>query len=198
MKTNTKSKFFSELVKNNNFNRREVVWILNYLIAKEELLSNFHFIHDFESFKNANRMQIVLTSNPDVFEIVFYNKENIMIKSYESIFKYIRANSDENFYVEIDFGGRDRQRSNTYFEILEDTAYESESDIFTDYVEHIIEKSLIEHNIQNLLEEIDSSLLDRKKTLFNKLSKRYAVLRNDLELVDGIISKLTTGDKVLK
>jgi uncharacterized protein YpiB (UPF0302 family) len=112
-----KKEFMKYLLNNYTLQRRESVWILNYLMAHDSLIEKVHFVED---AMYTPRALILATRCSDKPAFKFY-KSHLVTTDADKAFHDIRLNRDEDIYIEVFF--KSRHASMQWFEVLEENAY---------------------------------------------------------------------------
>jgi uncharacterized protein YpiB (UPF0302 family) len=175
-----KEKFIKYLLKNYILKRREAVWILNYMISHKEILNNVNFVTSVEGLSNSIKLNIEGNNN----DILEYTENNKKTKDIEFSFHRMRGNLLKDFYMEVNFGTQ--PMLNDYIELL--VELDVDTSIYSKYVEYMLEKSLIDQQINIVIEEIDESLISKNKNKFKILVKKSDELNKQLILVNEKIN----------
>lgn len=97
--------------------KREVLWILNYLMNHEIVLKKTHFVS--HASKTPRGIYINLKDGIET-DFAFY-KEGVTFKQPEQAFHDIRLNWHHNIYVEVIFDGSETTLE--YVQVLEDNPF---------------------------------------------------------------------------
>ncbi|WP_017185992.1 ReoY family proteolytic degradation factor [Alkalibacillus haloalkaliphilus] len=97
--------------------KREIVWLFDYLLKRDELLNNLHFV--FEAHL-CPRSMIISVQEGEERPFRFY-KEHVVTNEVEKAFHDIRMNHGEPLYVEMNFEGV--RNSEEYISVLEDNPF---------------------------------------------------------------------------
>lgn len=164
-----KKEFLSWLVNNISFNQREILWILNYLINHEAILTNVHFVE--EADRTARGLKITATDVSDEpIKLIVEQKE---FYDTDQIFHDIRLNWKSPLYVECIFKGS--WQNAHYLSILEDNPYarwnEQVSEETVKEIQEYFEQEEKQAKIALLYQQIDLALEENNHEVFFKLSK---------------------------
>ncbi|WP_321383747.1 ReoY family proteolytic degradation factor [uncultured Enterococcus sp.] len=163
-----KKNFLVWLVNNVSFSKREIIWILNYLINHEVILNNVAFVEHAE--KTDRGIQIASSEIEDEPIILFIKGK--MFTDTDQIFHEIRMNWKDTLYLECAFG--DAFQNPDYLSILEDNPFAPwKDDVSAETVQEIEayferEEQLARMNL--LRNQIDQSLEDGDYEAFLELS----------------------------
>lgn len=154
--------------------RRESVWILNYIISREELLDKLHFVENASKCPKACVISAVCSE-----QVTFrYYKGSVMITDAEKAFHDIRLNRDQDLYLQLNF-----KSSNTcekYIAVLEENpsvpSDHIEDNTFTAEVEKFITTIEKKQQKERLMQQIDEALIKNDKKSFMSLSEAYKKL----------------------
>ncbi|GAA0458953.1 ReoY family proteolytic degradation factor [Alkalibacillus silvisoli] len=97
--------------------QREIVWLFDYLLKRDELLENLHFV--FEAHL-CPRSMIISVQQGEKRPFRYY-KEHVVTSEVEKAFHDIRMNQGEPLYLEISFEGI--RHSKEYISVLEDNPF---------------------------------------------------------------------------
>lgn len=147
--------------------KRESVWILNYLINHNEVLSNVHFIRHAKYCPRG----IIITSHCSEEDPFLFYKNNIMTTDADKAFHDIRINKNEQLYIQLNF--KKANQCPSYVAVLESNPYIFEEH-FINEEDQIIAKRLLEkltfnYKRKSLRLEIDRSLDEKDPEKFKKL-----------------------------
>ncbi len=154
--------------------RRECVWLLNYVMSDDHLLSLFHFV---ESVKGCKRSMVISEKNvhAKAFE---YNKRHVSTDDPEKAFHDIRLNRTEAIYVQVNFHYTSPPPQ--YINVLEEHphTYVDIHDRFGKDVESMIKHVEEKYIMGNLYEEIDVALESGDRETFQRLTEQLKRLKN--------------------
>ncbi|MGL4696277.1 ReoY family proteolytic degradation factor [Enterococcus larvae] len=163
-----KKNFLVWLVNNISFSKREIIWILNYLINHEVILNNVTFVEQAE--KTERGIQIA-SSEMEEEPIVLFIKGK-MFTDTDQIFHEIRMNWKDTLYLECFFS--EAFQNAEYLSILEDNPFAPwKNNVSEETVQEIEayferEEQLARMNL--LRNQIDRSLEDGDYESFLELS----------------------------
>ncbi len=171
---NEKKGFVKWFLRNYQLKQRECVWILNYLMSHEQLMSKVHFVEDVKYCPRG----IVMSTNCVKNTPFQFFKQNIMTTDAEKSFHDIRLNRDEDIYVQLIF--KDSFQAAHYVAVLEDNPYLPSSKYLNEKDRLLVEKLLekISHDFQRerLLKQIDQALDKHDEEAFRFLSHQLNTL----------------------
>ncbi|RPF55774.1 ReoY family proteolytic degradation factor [Aquisalibacillus elongatus] len=115
--TNQKRLFIKWYLETFHTEKREMVWLLEYVMKRDNLLQNIHFVYEAHLCPRS----IVMTSDENAKRPFRYYKDHVVTTDVDKAFHDIRLNPDETLYIELIF---DYNRSSLeYAEVLEDNPY---------------------------------------------------------------------------
>ncbi|MCB5950621.1 YpiB family protein [Enterococcus sp. BWT-B8] len=163
-----KKSFLVWLVNNISFPKREVIWILNYLINHEVILNNVSFV---EYANKTDRGIQIASASADYEPIILYLQGKTFTDT-DQIFHEIRMNWKDRLYLECIF---DKAFQNTeYLSILEDNPFspwkENISDETVQKINAYFEHQEHTARMALLRSQIDQSLEDGNHEAFLELS----------------------------
>lgn len=167
---NAKREFLQWFLKHYQLKRRECVWILNYLLTKDEVMQNVHFV---EQVQYTPRGLFMATECVDEQPFCFY-KRHIRTTDAEKSFHDIRLNQDEEIYIELLF-------QSSYFvpkyrAVLEENPFVpkhlqvKESDRLQ--AERLLKFSIRQFEVTTLKQKIDDALDRHDYEQFIQLTER--------------------------
>lgn len=164
-----KKEFLSWLVNNISFNQRETLWILNYLINHEAILTNVHFVEEVD--KTDRGLKITATDVGDEPVKLFVEKREFY--DTDQIFHDIRLNWKTPLYIECIFNGS--WQNAHYLSILEDNPYarwnEQVSEETVKEIQDYFDQEEKQAQMDSLYQKIDLALEKNNHEAFLKLSK---------------------------
>lgn len=170
-----KKDFVKNFLKNYQLKQRECVWILNYLVSHDQLLSKVHFVED---AKVCPRGMVMSTTCVENVPFHFY-KQNIMTTDAEKSFHDLRLNREEDIYIQLNF--KDAYQYSHYVAVLETNPYSLNVDSVNDeeklFVEKLLDESLYNFQKEFLMTQIDKALDNQNEALFKILSGRLINLK---------------------
>ena len=167
---NAKREFLQWFLKKYKLKRREGVWILNYIMTKDHLMQNVHFV---EQVQYTPKGLLMTTECVDEIPFCFY-KHHIRTTDAEKSFHDIRLNQHEEIYIELQF--KSPQLVPKYMAVLEENPFVpqhlqvKESDRME--AEYVVKQSLYRYEVKKLKKQIDLALDEYNYETFIKLTKR--------------------------
>lgn len=169
-----KKTFLRWFLKRFDLKRRECVWILNYIVGHEELLSRVHFVEDAHY---CPRAIVMSTTESSGIPFRFY-KDNIMTADPEKSFHDLRMNVEQDIYIQLNFPKQ--PPTDLYLVVLEENEYvPSYMQISSEdkkVAQSMLQKSMYEFQQQKLLANIDAALDAGDKEAFLTLSTQLKQL----------------------
>lgn len=169
-----KKTFVRWFLKRFDLKRRECVWILNYIVGHEELLSRVHFVEDAHY---CPRAIVMSTTESSGIPFRFY-KGNIMTADPEKSFHDLRMNIEQDIYIQLNFPKQ--PPTDLYLVVLEENPYiPSYMQISSEdkkVAQSMLQKSMYEFQQQKLLADIDAALDAGDKEAFLTLSAQLKQL----------------------
>lgn len=151
-----KKKFLIWLVNNVAFSKREILWILNYLIDHEAILSNVHFVEQVDKTKRGIR---IAANETDEVPIALFLSEKVFTDT-DQIFHEIRMNWKEILYLECVFP--ESWENSQYLSILEDNPFARWNDQIdpeiTEAIDTYFEAEARKNRLTLLHQQIDQAL----------------------------------------
>lgn len=182
-----KKSFINWFLTHYQLKKRESVWILNYLINHESLLSNVHFIRE---ARFCPRGMIISAQCSDEVAFRFY-KDHIVTTDAEKSFHDIRLNRHEPIYIQLSF--KNSHQNAEYNAVLEDNPFLPD-DFFITKREKQLAKEFLDYTLfkaeqKQLLTEIDHALDHQDQTKFFTLTKKLSLLKASYD------AKISVTDK---
>lgn len=163
-----KKTFIEWFLNHYQLKKRESVWILNYLVNHDNLLSNVHFIRE---AKFCPRGIIISTQCSDDAPFRFY-KNHLVTTDAEKSFHDIRMNREEALYVQLNFHNSNQNAS--YVAVLEDNPFIPDDYYITKsdeiIAEQLLEKVIYVHEKRKIQTAIDHCLDTNDQQMFMKLT----------------------------
>lgn len=160
--------FLSWLINHVSFSRREVGWIINYLINHEAILENIHFVENVRENDRGLRISDVTSQDEP---LVLFIKSKAFTDS-DQIFHEIRLHWKEPLYVECIFPNA--WQNEWYLSVLEDNPAAKWNENVSPEVEEAIDQFISEEaqqvQIAELYKQIDEALEAGDKETFIRLS----------------------------
>ncbi|TFB23971.1 IDEAL domain-containing protein [Filobacillus milosensis] len=167
--------FIKWYLENFDTDKREMVWLLEYVMKRDYLLNHIHFVFEAHLCPRS----IIISNNKKEKRPFRFYKDHVVTTDVDKAFHDIRLNPEETLYVEIVFDGV--RQSYEYAEVLEDNPYLPEDYYLQneDYVllENIIDDSTRHSKINYLKNKIDQALDLGDIESFNKWSEELNNLR---------------------
>lgn len=169
-----KKEFIRWFLNHYQLKRRESVWILNYIISHDNLLSKLHFVDDITGCARACKMSTHCSE-----EVAFrFFKGSVMTTDAEKAFHDIRLNRDKELYLQLDFPSN--ITCDKYVAVLEQNPFlpidHIEDNTFSGEVDKFISSIEKKHRRSKLMKEIDKALDNKDEKLFMSLSSVYKEL----------------------
>lgn len=169
-----KKRFLSWFVTSQSFSRREVAWLVNYLISHEAILANVHFV---EKAEVTPRGLVIQTADFSDTSILLY-KEKIEFVDVDQIFHEIRFHWQEPLFLECRFN--ETWQEALYLGVLEDNPYASWNKTLDPYfdrqVEEYFDELARENQKKELLLRINQALEENDQVTFIQLSSELKTL----------------------
>src|SRR5699024_10555569 len=181
-----KKVFINWFLDNYQLKKREGVWILNYLINHESLLSNVHFIRE---ARFCPRGMIISARCSQEVAFRFY-KEHIVTTDAEKSFHDISLNRQEPIYIQLSF--KNASQSAEYNAVLEDNPFLPDDFFITKREKRLAEEflnyTLFKAEENRLQKKIDDALDCRDHANFMHYTNKLKKLKNDYD-ADRLFSK---------
>lgn len=176
-----KKKFLTWLITHEFFVRREVSWILNYLLTHDAILKQVHFV---ENAQHTPRGLCVRSSSVSDQSITLYLDDRTYQDS-DQIFHEIRFNWKSALYIECIFPKP--WENPLYMAVLEDNKFHKWNDnldaTMVDRVDTYFKQNALESQIQALYEEIDEALESGNQEQFIMLTNQVNALLEQKEVL---------------
>lgn len=170
-----KKSFIGWFLDRHQLKRRESMWILNYLLNHDVVLSKVHFVEHAESTPRGMMMSTIGMDN----EPFLFFKEGKVFSDPEQAFHEVRLNWHEDMYLELIF--REPWKTEQYLAVLEDNPYHKWNDNIPnemkEEVDFAIKQLSLSEKKQFLLKLIDETL----ETGNRKDFLEYATELKDIE-----------------
>ncbi len=178
--TNTDKKHFLKwFTQKYELKRRESLWILDYLYNHDIMLEKTHFVEQVDQTPRGIYMTVKGNQKPS---FRFY-KNGHTFKDAMQAFHEIRLNWSSSLYIEIDF--EEAWEQPEYLAVLEDNPYAPWNENIPSEVVEMVDDAL---NIETLLlarkqilEEIDSTLIEGQKETFNALTSELIAIEQKID-----------------
>jgi len=159
--------------------KRESIWILNYLVNHEELLSHVHFVAE---ARFCPRAMIMSTHCSKGAPFRFY-KKHIVTTDADKSFHDIRLHAKEPIYIQLNFLGSNK--SIPYMKVLEINPYLPDDYFLTREDKQLAEDwltyTIYNHQKEKLLDQINIALDQKDKASFDSYSKKLNHLEASFE-----------------
>jgi uncharacterized protein YpiB (UPF0302 family) len=165
-----KKEFLQWFLSEYQLKRRECVWILNYLMSRDSVMENVHFV---EKSMYCPRGMIMSTHCVDDAPFRFY-KENVVTTDPEKTFHDIRLNQQDELYIQLNF--KSCMNSPHYAAVLEENPFipkhlQSNKE-YRKLADRIAKESVAIYQREKLLHAIDDALDRQDKVAFKKLTEQ--------------------------
>lgn len=158
--------------------KRESVWILNYLMNHESLLSSVHFVQE---VKFCPRGMEISAQGVSDHPFRFY-KGQVMTNDAEKSFHDLRMNQGEPVYIQMNF--ENVQQCSKYALVLEENPYLPKDYYLNDRdkndADRLLKISLLQHRRKQIEDQIDESLINGERTVFVELCGRLQKVKEEL------------------
>lgn len=169
-----KKQFLSWFIANQTFSRREVSWLVNYLISHEAILDHAHIV---EQTEKTPRGLLIQSSQQGEPNLIFY-KNKQKFTDIDQIFHEIRFHWQEELYIECRF--QDAWQEISYLGVLEDNPYAPWNQQLKDSEVQRVDNYFLALEKQNqmnqLLNQIDQALEEGNQVRFTELSNQLKQL----------------------
>ncbi|WP_199690166.1 MULTISPECIES: ReoY family proteolytic degradation factor [Clostridia] len=174
-----KKSFIQWFLNHYQLKKRESVWILNYLMNHEELLSQLHFVREAKFCPRG----IIMTSQCSSETAFRFYKNQLVTTDAEKSFHDIRLNKTEALYLQLNF--KKSYQNALYIAVLEENPFIPDEYFITaqdkEIAHQLLEQSRYEFQKQALNKQIDQALDNMDEEAFLKLAK-------DLQLLEEAFS----------
>lgn len=166
-----KRDFLAWLMESVEFQRREVYWIINYLLNHEVILRETHFVENVS--ETPRGLKFVASNCSDTESLALYINGKAFTNP-EQIFHDIRMKWRDPLYIECDFN--DSWGNTLFLSTVEDNPYATWNDVLDEqlvstinqYIDEIEKKNAVTELYHAIDEALESNDLER----FNELSER--------------------------
>lgn len=169
-----KKNFLAWFVTSQTFNRREVSWLVNYLISHEAILNNVHIV---EKAQDTPRGLVIQTMDFSDIPILLF-KDQVEFVDVDQIFHEIRFHWQDDLYLECRF--KDAWQESIYLGVLEDNPYASWNETldpqFDHQVDDYFDELARESQKKELLLRINQALEENDEATFAQLSSELKAL----------------------
>ncbi|KAB8138475.1 IDEAL domain-containing protein [Gracilibacillus oryzae] len=179
IKVEDKKSFIHWFLGNFQLKKRESVWILNYLMNHDNVLSNVHFVLE---ARYCPRAMIISTHCSKEIAFRFY-KKHIVTTDADKSFHDIRLHNKEPIYIQLNF--KNSKQSIEYMKVLEDNPFIPDDYFLSQHdkkqVDHWLNYTLYYFKKQQLEEKINQALDDKNEVLFNDYARKLLELENTMK-----------------
>ncbi|TDQ41518.1 ReoY family proteolytic degradation factor [Aureibacillus halotolerans] len=170
-----KKEFLQWFLHTYQLQKRECVWILNYLANHEHLLKTVHFV---ENASYCPRALIMSTTCTQEAGFRFY-KDNIVTTDAEKAFHDIRMHDSDRIYVQLNF--KNSYQTPQFAAVLIDNPYvpsnHYENGKDRDLVAKLLRHSVYHYQRQALMTKIDQALDEKDRAAFLTYSEQLNNLK---------------------
>lgn len=171
-----KKSFIQWFLNHYQLKKRESVWILNYIVNHEKVLSNVHFVRE---VKFCPRGIIMTTHCSDEVPFRFY-KNQLVTTDAEKSFHDIRLNQQEPLYIQLNFN---KSKQNIlYAAVLSENPFIPNEYFITKkdkvMTTRLLDKLLFDFKRNTLQQKIDHALDHNDRDSFNELALELHKLEN--------------------
>ncbi len=157
--------------------QREVVWLLEYIMKRQQLLKKVHFIYE----AHLTPRSIILSNVEDENRPFRFYKEHIVTTDVDKAFHDIRMNPDKTLYIELIF--QNVRQSMMYSSVLEENPYLPDDyylynqdyeaiDHFLDNFQKVNQRKAIEQKINQALDQGDEKAFLKWSKQLNDLNAK--------------------------
>ncbi|MBA2173885.1 YpiB family protein [Halobacillus locisalis] len=158
--------------------KRESVWILNYLMNHETLLSSVHFVNEVKFCPRGMEISAQGVTDPP---FRFY-KGQVMTNDAEKSFHDLRMNQDEPVYIQMNFDNA--QQCSKYALVLEENPYLPKDYYLNDRdrseANRFLSHSLLRYRQKQMESRIDEALIGGDRMEFKRLCTELDKIRQEL------------------
>ncbi|TFJ93820.1 ReoY family proteolytic degradation factor [Lentibacillus salicampi] len=171
-----KKSFIQWFLNHYQLKKRESVWILNYIVNHQKLLSNIHFVRE---AKFCPRGLVMTSTCSDEVPFRFYKKQLVTTDA-EKSFHDIRMNQHEPLYIQLNFN---KSYQNIFYAaVLVENPFIPDEYFITEkdqkMAKQLLDKTIYDSRRKSLQKEIDNALDERNQQTFIELSKQLHKLEN--------------------
>lgn len=169
---NAKKEFVMWLHDNTNFGRRDVYWLLNYLLNHKAILQQVVFVEAAEMTPRGLKISALRDDGEVQKEPLQLFLEQRVFTDPEQVFHELRMNWKQELYIEVDFP--DAWKTPSYLAVLEDNPFQMWNEN-VDTASHLRLEQAFEAEVQaqlraQLLLDIDLALEKGDQKEFTRLS----------------------------
>lgn len=155
--------------------KRECIWILNYLIQHPDILHHIHFVQD---IAYCPRGMMIASVCSDSIPFMFY-KNQIMTTNTEKAFHDIRLNKNISLYIELRF--KESERNPYLAGIKEENPFLTHEQVITNadkkLAGQLLQYTFYTYKEERLKRQIDCALDQYNEQLFSDLVKQLNTLK---------------------
>jgi uncharacterized protein YpiB (UPF0302 family) len=173
--TSEKSSFLKWFLQQHQLKHKDARMLLEYIINNHHILENLSII---ETIPKKGRTILISSMQSDKPGFIYYSQH----RKTEDVSKALgdlMSNPSDKLYLNLHFYGK--QSNHRYLHLVEsETNYFVRYKQFKEYEKEtklIIEKSLVDQEINNVRQQIDAALDQNDKQLFNQLVERLQQLK---------------------
>ncbi|GGE38848.1 UPF0302 protein [Pullulanibacillus camelliae] len=168
-----KRSFLKWFLRRYQLKSRECIWLLNYVLSDEHLISLLKFV---DNTSGCPRAMIISEKNASHTAFV-YRKHDVETNEPEKAFHDIRMDQDEIIYVHLVFPSS--SLSSEYVSILEENPHDRHfiNARYGDEVSRLIEQAESQFMVAFLESEIDKALVTHDKKRFVELAAQLKQIR---------------------
>lgn len=167
---NEKKEFLKHFLGKYTMKKRESVWILNFILSHDRYLERVHFVRQLNTTMIKGYAIVMSTHCIDGISIKGW-VDGLETSDAEKIFHSIRLNSDEDWYIQLNFSNSNTDKN--FLFVVEEIEDESELNKYTSEAEKFLNHCLSSFSKKKLLSLIDKALEQNNREEFIKLSDEY-------------------------
>ncbi|GAA0423007.1 MAG: ReoY family proteolytic degradation factor [Bacillota bacterium] len=169
-----KKSFIQWFLNHYQLKKRESVWILNYLVNHDELLTNVHFVREAKFCPRG----IIITSHCSEETAFRFYKNQLVTSDAEKSFHDIRLNKHEPLYLQLNF--KKSYQNALYIAVLEENPFIPDEYFITqkdqELAKQLLDQSIFDFKKKQLHKKIDLALDEMNQEAFIKLSNELKSL----------------------
>lgn len=174
-----KKRFLKWFTRTYELKRRESLWILDYLFNHDIMLEKTHFVENVNQTSRGIYMSVKNNHQP---AFRFY-KNGHTFRDAMQAFHEIRLNWSSELYIELAFEGA--WQTPEYLAVLEDNPNASWNENIPEELREEVDDALsyetLQYARQQLLEQIDSTLLTGEELEFTHLTEELREIEQKIE-----------------
>lgn len=176
-----KKTFIQWFLNHYHMQKRESVWILNYICNHHDILAHVHFVRNIKDCPRG----IIITSEcyADENDVPFrFHKNHVVTCDPERSFHDIRLNRHEELYIQLNF--YNSHQCALYVAVLEENPYHTEHNLHhkkrdKENANQLLDQLLLNYKRASLKKEIDQSLDQLDEVTFKKLSNELLKIEQE-------------------